>query len=177
MLFRSIASQTNLLSLNASIEAARAGEAGKGFAVVAEEIGKLADDSRNMADDIRREMDVLLTESQSAVQMASEVQRQNDEQQAVLGNTVQSVNAMIEDISSTVVSVKSIETDAGTCVEAKNVVADAMASLSAISEENAASSEETGASMQELSATVTTLASSADSLKEVAERLNEEMAF
>ncbi|WP_022761620.1 methyl-accepting chemotaxis protein [Butyrivibrio sp. AD3002] len=173
----SIASQTNLLSLNASIEAARAGEAGKGFAVVAEEIGKLADDSRTMADDIRREMDVLLSESQSAVAMASEVQRQNDEQQAVLGSTVQSVNAMIEDISSTVVSVKSIETDAGTCVDAKNVVADAMASLSAISQENAASSEETGASMQELSATVTTLASSADSLKEVAEKLNAEMAF
>ncbi|WP_026526997.1 methyl-accepting chemotaxis protein [Butyrivibrio sp. VCD2006] len=173
----SIASQTNLLSLNASIEAARAGEAGKGFAVVAEEIGKLADDSRNMADDIRREMDVLLSESQSAVAMASEVQKQNDEQQQVLGTTVQSVNAMIEDISSTVVSVKSIETDAGTCVDAKNVVADAMASLSAISEENAASSEETGASMQELSATVTTLASSADSLKEVAEKLNNEMAF
>ena len=173
----SIATQTNLLSLNASIEAARAGEAGKGFAVVAEEIGKLADDSKQMADDIRREMDVLLEESQAAVNVAEEVQKGNEQQQEVLGATVQSVNAMIDDISNTVVSVKSIEGDAGTCVNAKNIVADAMDSLSAISQENAASSEETGASMEELSATVTTLAASAKALKDISEKLSNDMAF
>ena len=173
----SIATQTNLLSLNASIEAARAGEAGKGFAVVAEEIGKLAEDSKAMADDIRKEMDVLLEQAQAAVGAAEDVRQGNNDQQIALGETLDSVNGMIDDINSTVNGVQLISQGASTCETSKDAVVDTMSALSAISEENAASSEETGASMEELSATVTTLAGSANNLKEIAEKLNEEMKF
>ncbi len=173
----SIATQTNLLSLNASIEAARAGEAGKGFAVVAEEIGKLAEDSKKMADDIRQEMDILLDQSKAAVSAAESIKDSNITQQSALGETLTSVNSMLEDIASTVGGVQRISRGAETCESSKNSVVDTMSALSAISEENAASSEETGASMEELSATVTTLAGSANNLKEIAEKLNEDMSF
>ena len=172
-----IASQTNLLSLNASIEAARAGEAGKGFAVVAEEIRKLADDSESMAQDIRTQMDALLQQASAAVNAANEIKQGNLEQQDALGETLESVNGMLEDIDGTVEGVHDIADGADTCVSSNQIVSDAMSSLSAISEENAASSETTGASVQELSATVSTLAESAIDLKEIAEKLNEEISF
>lgn len=172
-----IAAQTNLLSLNASIEAARAGEAGKGFAVVAEEIRKLADESDTMAQGIREEMDALLKEAEAAVAAANLVKQGNLEQQDAIGGTLLSVNGMLEDIDGTVNGVRDIASGANTCVTSNEVVSDAMSSLSAISQENAASSETTGASVQELSATVASLAASADDLKDIAIKLNEEISF
>ena len=173
----SIATQTNLLSLNASIEAARAGDAGKGFAVVAEEIGKLAEDSKHMADDIRIEMNTLLEKAQSAVNAAEEVKDANAGQQTSLGETIEAISGMISDINDTVDGVRTISVGADQCNSSKNVVQDSMSALSAISQQNATSAETTGASMEELSATVTTLAGSAGSLKEIADKLNEEISF
>ena len=173
----SIATQTNLLSLNASIEAARAGEAGKGFAVVAEEIRTLADNSKLLADEIKGEMETLLTQAEGAVSASKDVQEGNDSQQEALHKTLSSVSQMLGDIDKTLTGIDEIAKNADVCVSAGARVNDSMQSLSAISEENAASSEETGASMEELSATVTTLAGEANDLKNIAEQLNHEMQF
>ncbi len=73
-LIAAIASQTSLLSLNASIESARAGEFGKGFGVVAAEIQKLSVQANTAVDDIRSMVDSLIDNSSQAMERMTEVQ-------------------------------------------------------------------------------------------------------
>ena len=84
----SIASQTNLLSLNASIEAARAGEAGKGFAVVAEQIKNLAEESASSAEETR----VMLTNSLNQVGVGSSVA---DETSQFMSEMIEQLDAVV----------------------------------------------------------------------------------
>ncbi|MCR4788652.1 MAG: methyl-accepting chemotaxis protein [Lachnospiraceae bacterium] len=173
----SIASQTNLLALNASIEAARAGEAGRGFAVVAEEISKLADDSAMGANGIKEQMTILLSESQSAISTAQQVKAATESQKEILDATIESINSLIGQIGTTVSGVRTITSDAEACDSSRNIILEAISSLSAISEENAASCEETSASMQELEATINVLAHAAEELKTVSDTLAKDMEF
>jgi len=176
-MINNIASQTNLLALNASIEAARAGEAGRGFAVVATEIGNLATDSNTTADEIKEEMTSLLAVSDMATKKVAAVQEISDKVTRALSGSIDSMRSMVSQINETVRNVDSISSNTVTCMNAKNVVVDEIATLSSISEENSASSEETSASMIGLNESIQSLHASADELKGLADKLDQDMAF
>ncbi|MBR5799230.1 MAG: HAMP domain-containing protein [Lachnospiraceae bacterium] len=138
-----IASQTNLLSLNASIEAARAGEAGRGFAVVADQIGKLAADSAQSAVSTRELIVKCLTEVEAGNQ--------------IVENTMESIGAVLA-------SMESFAGMASGAAEASKEQVDMLKQIEAgidqitvVVQNNSATAEETSAVSQELSAQATNL--------------------
>ena len=123
-----IASQTNLLSLNASIEAARAGEAGKGFAVVADQIGKLAADSAKSAVNTRDLIDKTLVE----------IEKGN----TITRTTAESFNQIITDMESFAELAENTMEKANSQAESLEQIGQGIEQLSGVVQGNAASSEE-----------------------------------
>ena len=176
-LITSIASETNLLSLNASIEAARAGEHGRGFAVVASEIQKLAEESNQSAQEIQQIIDSLLKESEATVQVMGEVEIIMKEQREKLEQTKAKFRLVTEGVASTRKEAEIIQQQTDVCDHARAKIMDGISNLSAISEENAASSQQTTASMQELNAMLNLLAESSKDLLDLSTELEQSMAF
>lgn len=172
-----IASQTNLLSLNASIEAARAGEMGKGFAVVAGEIGILANQSADSATKIKSIVDRLLSDVASSVNALSELKDSFNEQSVKLGNTKDNMGEMLENVKNVSHSADNIEDKVAELNKARQELDSIIEDLSAISEENAASTQETNASMEELNATFTLISQSAADLQDLANKLNDTISY
>ena len=98
-----IASQTNLLALNAAIEAARAGEAGRGFAVVADEVRKLSDQSGSLGKKIKVNVEAVNVAMTEALATAAQLSRQNESLAASSDETIRSVlerfSGMVEGLS------------------------------------------------------------------------------
>ncbi len=172
-----IASQTNLLSLNASIEAARAGDAGKGFAVVATEIGQLAVQSSNSAEEIKKIVDQLLADSEASVEVMQRLNESFEQQSEQLDDTQTNMQSMADNVQNVSGSADSIADHIGKLNVAKEKLLEIISDLSAISEENAASTEETNASMQELNATFSIITEAAGKLQELAENMTETISY
>ncbi len=173
----SIASQTSLLSLNASIEAARAGEFGKGFAVVASEIQKLADESSDSAQTITDVINSLLADAEMTVEIMKEVEEIIIDQKQKLEATQTHFVDVANGINSSREDASMIEKRTHVCDSSRKTVVDVIGSLSALSQENAASAQETTASMEELNATIHLLADAANNLKGMSGKMEEETRF
>jgi methyl-accepting chemotaxis protein len=131
-----IASQTNMLSLNAAIEAARAGDAGKGFAVVAEEVGKLADHSGRSVSEINTLVAKADAETTRGVDVAKIVGISIDQIAKGVSESEQMANAIAAAVEQQAASVEEIRANMG--------------QLQSIGESNATASEEVTATMVEL---------------------------
>ena len=176
-LITAIASQTNLLSLNASIEAARAGEAGRGFAVVANEISSLADQSSESAKRIEGVIAELVADSKRSIEKMAEVKTHLQEQQDNLRNTQEEFYNVTNGIKNTMNQSERVEVQVNDCDASRSSVIDIISNLSAISQQNAASTQETTASIEELVATINIVSQQAVEVKDQAQNLDDAMQF
>ncbi|MCM1246286.1 MAG: methyl-accepting chemotaxis protein [Roseburia sp.] len=172
-LITDIASQTNLLSLNASIEAARAGENGKGFAVVADEIRTLSEQSRESAEKIVEIVNTLLENSDTSVRTMSDVAENIQVQNDKLEETNKMFVSLNNEISGVASAIENIRRQTAALDEHKNTVTGIVDNLAAIAEQNAASTEETSASMLELHGILDTCHKSTNELIKLAQDLAE----
>ncbi|MGM1021397.1 MAG: methyl-accepting chemotaxis protein [Bacillota bacterium] len=170
-----IASQTSLLSLNASIEAARAGEAGKGFAVVANEVKKLANQSESAVKQIYTAVEGItqaMNKVKTSVAQSQELFREQEKATSSTGESFAEISGKVQQIAS---QVSKLSTDMNVSRELSLQVQQAIENISAITQQSAAGSEEITASTVEQKRSFEESAEKVKELRQIREEMQREL--
>lgn len=169
-----IASQTKLLSLNASIEAARAGEFGKGFSVVADNIRTLSENTGSELVSIKEIISNIVSDFKECSDSIDIAVKNNEESSKSISEVISSFEAVDSAIQDTTHQVDLISAAVGETNQQLSSLSGDIMTLGEVSESNAAASQQVNASVEELTALMgtvddntSTLANEADMLKEV----------
>lgn len=172
-LIRSIADETDLLSINANIEAARAGEAGKGFAVVADQINKLAIQSNNSSMDIQKMLERVTQITQSMVDVMNEVCSNMDVQQEKLVMTREAYQVIADGVEQSRTNMGNIREKVVVLNASGSDISDSVGKLSSSADDNAQTASDTMSVVNDMNATMQQVQSSSEELMTTAAELQE----